>query len=219
MTLAEIDRLNILYFGDMQLPAKEKALRVRMAAEFEVLVRKYLTALQNIYNSDLSEQEKQAAVAMTAAAFSREYRRFFNQWYYRYYEAAEGTNPSGEEAQWRNNHSTQLSVWLANTARNTPSGSVMSRLRTDIRTEINAMCNLAVFLALAESGATEKKWHSHHDELTRPTHAAADGQIVPIRAPFIVGGYRLLFPGDTSLGAPPQEIVNCRCVIERVRSD
>ena len=216
MTLAEIDRLNILYFGDMELPAKEKALRVRMAAEFETIVRKYLLALQTILVSARSEQEKDAMIAMTAAAFSREYRRFFDQWYYRYYQAAEGTDPSGEEARWRNNHSTQLSVWLANTARNTPSGSVMSRLRTDIRTEINAMCNLAVFLALADSGEKEKKWRSHHDELTRYTHAAADGQTVPINEPFIVGGYRLMFPGDTSLGAPPQEIVNCRCVMQRV---
>ena len=55
MTLAEIDRLNILYFGDMQLPAKEKALRVRMAAEFEVLVRK---SDQLIYNEKIAKKIK-----------------------------------------------------------------------------------------------------------------------------------------------------------------
>ena len=81
MTLAEVDRLNILYFGDMQLSAKEKALRVRIATEFEAIVRKYLLALQAILSSNKSEQEKNAIIAVTAAAFSREYRSFFNQWY------------------------------------------------------------------------------------------------------------------------------------------
>jgi len=220
LTLAEVDRLNILYFGDMQLSAKEKALRVRIATEFEVLVRKYLLTLQTILTSAKPEQEKDAMVAMAAIAFSREYRKFFNQWYYKYYdEVSNGTDPRGNEAEWRNTHSTRLSAWLANTVRSTSSGGVMSRLRTEIRTEVNAMCNLAVFCALADSGEKIKMWKSHKDELTRPTHAKADGQTVPIHEPFAVGGYLMMFPGDTSLGAPPQEVVNCRCVITRAKLD
>lgn len=216
MNLAEVDRLNILYFGEMNLSAKERALRARMAAEFEVLVRKYLLALQAILASGKSEQDIQAAIAMTAAAFAREYRRFFNTWYPQYYAAAsDGGESSGSEAEWRNTHSTQASVWLANTARNSSAGSAMSRLRTDIRTEINAMCNLAIFRALADSGAKYKKWVAHKDELTRITHSNADGQIVPIDEPFVVGGYFMMFPLDSSLGAPVQEIANCRCVMTR----
>ncbi len=220
MTLAEVDRLNILYFGEMALPAKERALRAKIAAEFEILVRKYLLALQAILASGKSEGEISAAVAMAAAAFAREYRRFFNQWYYKYYdEVSENTQPDGSEAQWRNTHSTQVSVWLANTARSTSSGSVMSRLRTDIRTEINTMCNLAMFRALIDSGEKFKTWKAHKDELTRPTHAEADGQTVPIGEPFVVGGYLMMFPGDISLGASVREIANCRCVLTRTKRE
>lgn len=220
MTLAEVDRLNILYFGDMQLSAKEKALRVRIATEFEAIVRKYLLALQAILASAKSEQEKNAMIAVTATAFSREYRRFFNQWYYKYYDTvSDNTQPDGSEAEWRNTHSTMLSAWLANTTRKTPSGSIMSRLRSDIRTEVNVMCNLAIFRALADGGEKLKTWKAHRDELTRPTHAEADGQTVPINEPFVVGGYRMMFPGDTSLGAPAQEIVRCRCIITRSRQN
>lgn len=219
MKLADIDRLNILYFGEMDISAKERALRVRMAAEFEALVRKYLLALQIILASGKSEQEIQAAIAMTAVAFAREYRRFFNTWYPRYYEvASNGGESSGTEAEWRDTHSTQVSVWLANTARNSSAGSVMGRLRTDIRTEINAMCNFAMFRALADNGTPYKKWRSHHDGLTRFTHSEADEQIVPIDEPFVVGGYLMMFPLDSSLGAPAEEIVNCRCVMEGTSS-
>jgi hypothetical protein len=27
-------------------------------------------------------------------------------------------------------------------------------------------------------------------------------------------GARMMFPGDFSLGAPPEEIINCRCVVK-----
>lgn len=219
MELTEIDRLNITYFGEMSLPDREKALRVKIAAEFEKLARKYLLALQGIFASGKPKAQLDALVAAAAAAFAREYKSLFDNWYNRYYaEISSGASQSAVKAQqWRDKHSAELAVWLAETVRNTPAGSAMSRLLTDIRTEVNAMCNLAAFCALADSGAKVKKWRAHKDELTRATHARADGQTVPVDEPFIVGGYALMFPGDTSLGAPPQEIANCRCVMQRAK--
>lgn len=52
-------------------------------------------------------------------------------------------------------------------------------------------------------------WHSRHDESTRPTHLAANGQRARMGQPFIVGGFALRFPHDP-LG-PPQEVYGCRC--------
>lgn len=57
----------------------------------------------------------------------------------------------------------------------------------------------------------EKEWVSANSEKTREWHAAADGQRVMTKEPFIVGGEMLLFPGDASLGATGQNIYNCRC--------
>lgn len=58
-----------------------------------------------------------------------------------------------------------------------------------------------------------KTWHAVGDAKTRPTHAAAHGQTVPFDQPFSVGGSQMMRPGDSSLGAGADEIVNCRCSV------
>lgn len=56
----------------------------------------------------------------------------------------------------------------------------------------------------------QKKWKCVHDICTRHEHAAADGQTVPVGEPFIVGGEKLMHPGDPS--GSGWNIYNCRCV-------
>lgn len=56
-----------------------------------------------------------------------------------------------------------------------------------------------------------KRWVATPDARTRPEHAHADGQIVPCDEPFEVGGEKLMFPGDGSLGASGWNRYNCRC--------
>lgn len=82
------------------------------------------------------------------------------------------------------------------------------------RTEVIGALNAGrqdAFLAVAEQTGDqfEKMWLATDDARTRPTHDEADGQRVPLTAPFIVGGFELQFPGDPS--GPPQECVQCRC--------
>lgn len=56
-----------------------------------------------------------------------------------------------------------------------------------------------------------KKWIAILDERTRHWHAEADGQNKPIDEPYVVNGQLLMHPGDESLGATANNIVNCRC--------
>jgi len=70
----------------------------------------------------------------------------------------------------------------------------------------------------AEAGIqTRKYWLATLDDLTRPTHQDADGQERELDEPFSVGGYDMMEPRDSSMGAPPKETERCRCTCyERV---
>jgi len=56
------------------------------------------------------------------------------------------------------------------------------------------------------------KWDAANDSATRDSHRAMDGQVRRQGDPFVSGnGYQLMYPGDRSLGAPAEEIIQCRC--------
>lgn len=57
----------------------------------------------------------------------------------------------------------------------------------------------------------KKEWLATLDGRTRHNHAAADGQQVDEDKPFIVGGEKLMFPGDP-VGSG-WNIYNCRCTV------
>lgn len=56
-----------------------------------------------------------------------------------------------------------------------------------------------------------KGWGAILDNKTRIWHADADGQEVRIDKPYQVGGQLLMHPGDMTLGASLDNIINCRC--------
>ncbi len=56
-----------------------------------------------------------------------------------------------------------------------------------------------------------KEWSAILDAKTRPDHFLADGQQVVPSDPFQIGEWLMMYPGDTSLGAPLSQIINCRC--------
>lgn len=57
----------------------------------------------------------------------------------------------------------------------------------------------------------KKRWVSTIDNRTRHFHVEADGQTVPNDEPFEVGGEKLMFPGDGSMGASGWNLYQCRC--------
>lgn len=57
----------------------------------------------------------------------------------------------------------------------------------------------------------KKEWAAVLDEKTRFSHAVADGQVKGMNDPYIVNGEHMMYPGDTSMGASLENIINCRC--------
>lgn len=57
----------------------------------------------------------------------------------------------------------------------------------------------------------QKKWVAILDTRTRHAHAEADNQVVNFAEPYTVGGQSLMYPGDQSLGASLDNVINCRC--------
>ena len=57
----------------------------------------------------------------------------------------------------------------------------------------------------------KKRWIATKDGHTREAHGMADGQVVAYDKPFVVGGFKMMFPGDSS--APGHLVWNCRCTM------
>lgn len=80
------------------------------------------------------------------------------------------------------------------------------------RTEMHTAATIGADEAARSTGLEViKEWASAEDSRTRRSHAMADGQEVPLDDPFMVGGVRLMLPGDPN--GPAKEIINCRCAI------
>jgi hypothetical protein len=111
----------------------------------------------------------------------------------------------------------QLRDRIDNVLSTTKSERWSNRATVVARTETIGALNAGradAFRAAAEQDPDlelERVWLATEDHRTRETHRLADGQRVPIGAPFIVGGFELMFPGDPS--GPPQEVIQCRCTM------
>lgn len=59
-----------------------------------------------------------------------------------------------------------------------------------------------------------KRWRATTDGRVREDHLAMDGVEVPQDEPFTLpDGSKVMFPGDISMGAPPEQTINCRCTM------
>lgn len=84
------------------------------------------------------------------------------------------------------------------------------------RTEILSASNLGSFTGAqtvaSEVGlALDKVWLTSVDGREREWHMLANGQKVDLNEAFIVNGEQMMTPGDSSLGASADNIVQCRC--------
>lgn len=112
----------------------------------------------------------------------------------------------------------EIDALLTNVYRvNKDKGIKHSRAVTIARTESTYARNLGFEDTYKDNPFVRaRKWSSALDSFTRESHSLANGQIANLDEPFKVGTSKLRFPGDTSQGAPAEEIVNCRCRITAV---
>lgn len=87
------------------------------------------------------------------------------------------------------------------------------RAETAARSVTNSLCSCEMFEEMKRRGYKYKGWHTCMDGRERRSHAVMNGKRVPIDEPFIVGGYRMMFPGDITYNPPLKEVINCRCTI------
>lgn len=90
-------------------------------------------------------------------------------------------------------------------------GTRKNEAETIARTEVTASLSYGQQALRDDKGISKKVWIDTVDKKTRSTHIVAGGQIVDNNKPFVVGGQKLMHPGDGSLGATAEEICNCRC--------
>jgi uncharacterized protein with gpF-like domain len=91
-----------------------------------------------------------------------------------------------------------------------------NRAMTIAVTEANRANNAGALAAGFQAQQIEavplrKRWLATEDSRTRPDHKEADGQLVPLGQPFIVGNFPLMFPGDPA--GPPHQVIFCRCAM------
>jgi hypothetical protein len=89
--------------------------------------------------------------------------------------------------------------------------------RTEALAALNRSEWEATKQAVEQGNLTEdqivKIWDAVGDQRTRHSHKEMDGQRRKLDEPFVSPdtNARLMFPGDTTLGAPGREVIACRC--------
>jgi HK97 family phage portal protein len=103
----------------------------------------------------------------------------------------------------------------------------LSRAEMIARTETISTTNFAGQETAKQSGLPIKKeWISTRDGRTRGTdpddkfnHLDMNGKQQRLNEAYLVSGEKMMFPGDTSQGASPGNVINCRCAEAYVLAD
>lgn len=213
------------YFDEITyLNDNEKQLRVTMAVEFEAIIIQFFNVQKQMVKK--KKYDNYDWIAMLASLYKKYYSRYTDiEWAGNHTrEFAEqiqsttdkaiksATKQSGgnlsDDKQSNDGQSPGTSGGLQY---NSTTCFSKKRVRNIVKNEICILANAMRHEDLKKSGQKTHTWMTFRDEKVRATHRLADMQTKPIDEPFIIGGFGMMFPGDSSLGAPPQEIINCRC--------
>lgn len=226
MTKLKIDELNTLskskvidyrkYFGEMGFPDKETKKRIKMAEELEeVFLYLFWFVEESLTQQEVINQQK-----LFADILKRVDEVFREMGVY---------DVVGEDNEYVQKHINQIvdSVVATTIERaalggkdgtGNPFFTSKERAKINSVNEVNAICNYSEYFQKMEEGYVAKRWNTIMDGRERDDHHEVNGTITMIDEPFIVGDSYLMFPGDTSLGASLEQLINCRCKVEYLRT-
>lgn len=185
-----------LYFGEMSIPEEGKRKRTEFAEDLE---EEFLLALSMMFTM---QQYGNMDWDLVRRSLEEGYR------------AAIGHYASLDE--FLESYATTFAFDVIETTRNhadTPYYYSTDRAMYMAENEANTVLNHDDYSGAVREGRTRKRWIAIRDEVTRATHIDVDYTEIPIDGIFRVGGSLMLYPKDTSLGASPEEYINCRCSI------
>lgn len=131
-------------------------------------------------------------------------------------------SPAREAARLNDPAVRSLQAQMATASKRLNAAESVWRTRANLiaRTESTGVTNYGALQAFRDEDVASKMWVATADSRTRLSHRAASGQAVTLEDGFMVGGYRLQFPGDPA--GPIQETAGCRCTMvadENLTSD
>lgn len=186
------------FFGEMDLSDEQIRKRMKTAEEVQ---RFMLVALMELYYS--IREGAYGAVDVTQT-IRESYRQMIEKYGVAFTSYFEQTHPDSVAAD------------IVMATLNHPDDAYFfseDRARLIAENEANSVWNDAEFQDAILTGKRRKTWMAIRDKRTRDTHKEVDGTTIPIGDPFQVGDSLMMFPLDASLGAGPEEIVNCRCSV------
>lgn len=190
------------YFGEMDLTPAQIRRRIRFAERlepelieiFEIMFLTYpridptmVEDLRDKYLSVLEEVGLIASVAAIAGTREERYAQHADVF------AAEAIDSTAQHAEDPYEYSEDRAMFIA-------------------ENEANMIYGTDEFFDAIDEGCTHKTWITMQDNRVRDSHVEVDGETLPIEEPFFVGASLMMCPGDDSMGAGPEELVNCRCV-------
>ena len=108
----------------------------------------------------------------------------------------------------------ELQKYVANEVKKVLSKRNLTRALVIARTEANSLANFGRGIGAKSTGIIyTKEWISQRDGKVRDAHVILDGTEINEDDSFNYQGYKLEYPGDSSLGAPAGLTVNCRCFL------
>ena len=109
---------------------------------------------------------------------------------------------------------SKLQNYVANLVKKTLSKQNLTRALVIARTEGNKLANYGRQVGAKSTNLLyTKEWISQRDGKVRDAHVSLDGTEIDEDSLFNYAGYKLDYPGDSSLGATPDLTVNCRCFL------
>lgn len=186
------------YFGDMGLTKQQKRRRIRLAEAFEDEFEELLSWV--FYLLPYTDEET------LIAAFIERYQTVIIEFF--------------DIDEYMQNYISAWAEYMVSSIRDNPDDPYMvsaDRAKFAAENEANSSINYQEYKEAIEKGFTHKKWRSMKDKRVRETHREVDDTELPIDEPFEVGDYLMMFPKDTTFGAGPEEIVNCRCAVTYLR--